>query len=181
MSNLEKFNTTLKDFDIEVGKLKAISDAYQKLQVLTVTYEGIVKKIDQSSKTLENLNNQQKEHLLTIEKKVGEQSNLIESKIEQIRKENKEFYKELESTIKIKLEDNRSEIKQLIENERTRIKEIFEIEFAKNTRELRQVIESESTKQTQLLLKNQNAIKISLWVVGVIAIILSAVIIFKLP
>ena len=68
----------------------------------------------------------------------------------------------------------------LIENERLRIKEIFEIEFAKNTKELRQVIEIEANKQTRLLLDNQKIIKISLWVIGTITIILCAMSAFKL-
>ena len=105
---------------------------------------------------------------------------LFEEKTDLIRKENKEFYKDIESTIKSKLDDNKSQIKQLIESERNQIKQIFEIEFAKNTKELRQVIEIETNKQTQLLLENQKAIKISLWVIGGLTLILSAMAVFKL-
>ena len=32
MSNLQKFNETLEEFNQEVGQLKAVSDAYKKLQ-----------------------------------------------------------------------------------------------------------------------------------------------------
>ena len=106
-------------------------------------------------------------------------SNLIEIKIEQIRKENKDFYKDLEGTIRIKLDDNKSEIKHLIENERARIKEIFEIEFAKNTKELRQIIESETNKQTQLIIRNQKGIKISLFVLGGLTVLLITSLIIK--
>ncbi len=173
MSNLQKFNTTLEDFDKEVGKLKAVSDAYQKLEGLIVSYDEISKQFEKNSKTLGEINDLHKGHQEKVEK-------ILEEKTEQIRKENKEFYKELESTIRIKLDDNKSEIKQLIENERTRIKEIFEIEFAKNTKELRQVIESETNKQTQLLFTNQRAIKYTLWVIGGMTIILSALAVFKL-
>jgi CHASE3 domain sensor protein len=107
-------------------------------------------------------------------------SKLVEEKTDQIRKENKEFYKDLESTIKIKLEENKSQIKQIIENERSQIKEIFEIEFAKNTRELRQVIEAETNKQTQIILENQKVIKLSVWIIGGVSIILGAIILFVL-
>ena len=191
MSNLQKFNTTLEDFDKEVGKLKAVSDAYQKLQALTGAYDQISKQFDQNSKALDNINELQKaqqakvaQSLVEIEnvnkQNKSELSKLIEEKTDQIRKENKDFYKELESTIKIKLDDNKSQIKQIIESERTRIKEIFEIEFAKNTKELRQTIESETNKQTQLLLGNQKVIKISVWVIGGLTILLSALAVFKL-
>jgi CHASE3 domain sensor protein len=104
----------------------------------------------------------------------------FEEKIYQIRKENNEFYKEIESTIKIKLDENRSQIKQIIENERNQIKQIFEIEFAKNTKELKAVISIESNKQIQILTNNQKTIKISLWIIGGLTIILSALAVIKL-
>jgi ABC-type transporter Mla subunit MlaD len=191
MSNLQKFNTTLEDFDKEVGKLKAVSDAYQKLEGLTVAYNDISKQFDQNSKALDKINELQKAQQEKVTKSLNdlensnqqnksELSKLLEEKTDLIRKENKEFYKDIESTIKSKLDDNKSQIKQLIESERNQIKQIFEIEFAKNTKELRQVIEAETNKQTQLLLDNQKVIKISLWVIGGLTLILSALAVFKL-
>lgn len=172
MSNLQKFNNALEDFDKEVGKLKAVSDAYQKLQGLIVSYDKISQQFEQNSKELEIIGKD-------IEKSLSEISNIIEKKTEQIRKDNKEFYKDLASTIKIQLDDNKSQIKQLIENERNQIKQIFEIEFAKNTKELSQVIETETNKQTKILLDNQKVIKISLWVIGGFLLILSLIMVFK--
>jgi len=191
MSNLQKFNTTLEDFDKEVGKLKAVSDAYQKLQSLTVAYDEISKQFDQNSKTLDKINELQKVEQENVIKSLAdlentnklnkiELSKLLEEKTDQIRKENKEFYKDFESTIKSKLDDNKSQIKQLIEYERNQIKQIFEIEFAKNTNELRQTIETETNKQTLILLDNQKIIKISIWVIGSLTLILSALAVFKL-
>lgn len=173
MSNLQKFNTTLEDFDKEVGKLKAVSDAYQKLQELIISYDKISKQFDQNNKALEDINK-------GIQKSISEISNLVDKKTDQISKENKEFYKDLAATIKIQLDDNKSQIKQLIENERNQIKQIFEIEFAKNTKELRQVIETEINKQTNIFLDNQKVIKISLWVIGGVTLILSALAVVKL-
>lgn len=165
MSNLQKFNTTLEDFDKEVGKLKAVSDAYQKLHGLIVSFEKISQQFDQNKKALESINKD-------IEKSINEIFNLVDKKTDQISKENKEFYKDLAGTIKIQLDDNKSQIKQLIENERNQIKQIFEIEFTKHTKELFQVIETETNKQTQLLLDNQKKIKISLWFLGGLTFIL---------
>jgi alanyl-tRNA synthetase len=191
MSNLQKFNTTLEDFDKEVGKLKSVSDAYQKLEGLIIAYNDISKQFDHNSKALDKINELQKAEQEKVTKSLNdlentnkenksELSKLLEEKTDQIRKENKEFYKDIESTIKSKLDDNKSQIKQLIESERNQIKQIFEIEFAKNTKELRQVIEIETNKQTQLLLENQKAIKILLWVIGGLTLILSAMAVFKL-
>ncbi|MBN1182179.1 MAG: hypothetical protein JXB49_07820 [Bacteroidales bacterium] len=173
MSNLQKFNTTLEDFDKEVGKLKAVSTAYQKLEALVDSYGDISNQFEQSVKMLENINELHKGHLEKVE-------NILEENTELIRRENKDFYKEFESTIRIKLDDNKSQIKQLIENERIRIKEIFEIEFAKNTKELIQVIINETNKQSQILLSYQKSIKISIWLLGGVNLFLCAMAIYKL-
>lgn len=173
MSNLQNFEEILQSIELESKKLKAISEAYQQLEGLTVSYENISKQFEKNSKALDNINK-------NIEKSIKGITNLIDGKIDKISSENKDFYKDLAATIKIQLEDNKSQIKQLIENERNQIKQIFEIEFAKNTKELRQVIETETNKQTQLLLDNQKAIKISLWVIGGLVLILSALAVFKL-
>lgn len=173
MSNLQQFKTTLEDFDMEVGKLKAVSAAFQKLEELVISYDKIGQQFDQNSKELENINK-------NIEKSINAISDLVDKKTDQISKDNKDFYKDLAGTIKIQLDDNKSQIKQLIETERNQIKQIFEIEFAKNTRELRQVIETETNKQTLLLLDSQKGLKTSLWIIGGLTIILSTLAVFKL-
>jgi len=105
---------------------------------------------------------------------------LIETKIEQIRKENQTAYKDLEHFLRIKLNENKTEIKQLIEHERQQIKYMFEIQLAKNTQELKQSIETESAKQTQQLSANQKTIKISIWAVGVLILAVFAFLLWKL-
>jgi ABC-type transporter Mla subunit MlaD len=183
MSSLQKFKETMEEFDSEVEKLKAVSDAYQKLQGLTVAYDGISKQFDENSKNLDRINESQKTQQAKVVQSlheiegVSKQSkeelaSIIEDGADLIRKENKDFYKELESTIRIKLEDNRSQIKQLIESERVQIKQILEIEFTKNTKELSNVFETLVNKQTKELLEGQKNIKVSIWVIGAIIILL---------
>lgn len=187
MSNLQKFNQTLTDFNQEVEQLKDVSKAYQKLEQLTESYNTIIKQFEENSKALDKINELQKaqqekvvQTLTEIEnanvQNKSEISKLFETKADQIRKENKDFYKDLESTIKIKLDENKSEIKKLIENERNQIKQIFELEFAKNIRDLKSEIE----KQTELLSKNQKTIKMLIWIFGGITIVLCALAVFKL-
>ena len=162
MNNLQKFNQTLEDFSQEVEQFKDVSEAYKKLQRLTEIYGEITKQFEKNNKTLGELNELQKVQQEKFAK-------LIEEKTDQIRKENKEFYKDLEGTIKIKLDESKSQIKQLIESERNQIKQIFEIEFAKNTKELKQVIRAE-TKTTKILL----------WILGGLTVILTALSVLKL-
>ncbi|MRM86247.1 hypothetical protein D1Z98_12115 [Riemerella anatipestifer] len=175
----------------KVEQLKDVSAAYKKLQQIIETYNQIIKTFEENSNTLDKINEFQKVQQEKVVKSLAEietankqnkteLAKLIEGKTDIIRKENKDFYKDLESTIKIKLDDNKSEIKKLIENERNQIKQIFEIEFMKNTKELRQVIENETNKQTQLLADNQKTIKISIWVIGGLTLIMSLLALIKL-
>lgn len=191
MNNLQKFNQTLEDFSQEVEELKDVSEAYKKLQRLIGTYGEITNQFTENNKTLEKINELQKVQQERVNKSLAELENvnkqnkielvkLIEEKTDQIRKENKEFYKDLESTIKIKLDENKSQIKQLIEIERSQIKQIFEIELAKNTNELKQTFEAEIQKQTNMILKGQKSIKISLWIIGGMPLILSILMFLKI-
>lgn len=191
MSNLQKFDQTLEDLNQEVEQLKGVSSAFKKLHQLIETYNTIIRQFEENSKTLYNINELQKAQQERIVKSLVEIENfnsqsktelakLVEEKTDLIRKENKEFYKDLESTIKIKLDDNKAEIKNLIENERNQIKQIFEIEFAKNTKELMQVFEKESERGRRLLDESQKIIKTSVWVIGGLTLILSLLTVIKL-
>ena len=191
MSDLQKFNQTLEDFSQEVEQLKDVSSAYRKLERLTETYSEITRQFAENSKTLGTIIELQKvqqekvsKSLVELEKTYAQNiatlTKIIDVKTDQIRWENKQFYKDLEGTIKIKLDENKSQIKQLIENERNQIKQIFEIEFAKNTKELKQVVETKISKQTQLLSNRQRTIKILIWIIGGLSLIVSALASYKL-
>lgn len=173
MSNLQKFNNTLEELNLEVEKLKAVSGAYKKLESLTQTYDEINGLFKENNLKLTDINQR-------IDLSLADIVKVIELKTDLLRKENKEFYNEFENTIKLKLNDNKSEIRQLIESERNQIKQIFEIEFAKNTQELKQKIENGILKQTEVLLKSQRGITIAIWVLGGVSIILSGLAFVKL-
>ncbi|AYL94254.1 hypothetical protein [Mucilaginibacter celer] len=192
MSNLQKFDDTISEFTKEVGKLKDVSLAYQKIKELTINYGQIAKQFDANSQELGEINalfarqheklNEHIADLIEVQKKGRQEFNkLFTEKIELIRKDNKSFYTDLESTVKIKLDDNKSQIKQLIEHERSRIKEIFELEFARNTQELKKLIQSQSEEQIRKLIAGQNVIKYSVWaVMGLISVVI-LLIILKIP
>ena len=195
MSSLQKFNEILEDFNQEVRRLKKGSSSYEELQQalkrLIETYSEIIKQFEENNKTLGKINEFQKVQQEKVVKSLTEIENtnqqnkaelkkLVEEKTDQIRRENKDFYKDIEGTIKIKLDENKSQIKQLIESERNQIKQIFEIEFAKNTKELRQVIEKEVYNQTQMFTNKQKTIKILIWIIGGLSLILSVLAVFKL-
>ena len=104
-----------------------------------------------------------------------ELNSTLEEKIDIIRKENKEFYRDLESTIKIKLDDNKSQIKQLIESERLQLKQIIE----STIKQSEEKINSNIGNVSELHSKSANTLKWSIWIIGFISIILLALIVFK--
>jgi hypothetical protein len=212
MSNLQKFNNTIEEFDKELIKLKDTSEAYQKLQGLVTSYAKINEQFIKNSKSLEEFaaHQQQKQEELSkslvslqdenktgneeikkqnesfeknfslLIQKLQEENKInkeevkkqnesfeknITSLVEKLRKENKDFYLDLEKTVKIKLDENKSEIKQLIESERYKIKEIFETELSKKTDEI---------------LSKQKDLQTVFWIMGVILVILNVVVLVKL-
>ncbi len=180
MNSLQKFNQILDDLNKEVEEFKDVSETYKKLEQLIHSYNTIIDQFKENNKILNKVNDFQKSQYEKVTKSLTEIENinnknknelkkLFEEKVDKIRSDNKEFYKDLESTVKIKLDDNKSEIKKLIENERIQIKQIFEIEFAKNTKELNQIIQIETKK-----------IKFLLWLIGTLTLILSLLSAIKL-
>lgn len=148
-SKLERFDATLTAMEAELDKLKQTSDAYQRLQTLAVSYQLIVKKQEEYSSQLEELvlaqvkkhqaleaaladieasNKKHYEGLRELGAEIGKAQT---EQIDHLRKENKSFYLDFEQTLKIKLGENKSEIKALIEAERSKIQEILVAELDK--------------------------------------------------
>lgn len=179
MSNLKKFEETLGSLDLEVNRLNAVSQAYEKLENLVASYDTIISKLKQNNTTFNKIKDEQNKHLDNIEdnfKKINksihqaslELNSTLEDKIDTIRKENKGFYRDLESTIKIKLDDNKSQIKQLIESERLQLKQIIETTVKQSEEKINSSIVTHSELQT----KAMNTLKWSIWIIGFISIIL---------
>ncbi len=186
MSNLKKFEETLGSLDLEVNRLNAVSQAYEKLENLVASYDTIISKLKENNTTFIKIKDEQNKHLDNIEenfKKINKsiyQANLalnstLEDKIVTIRKENKEFYRDLESTIKIKLDDNKSQIKQLIESERLQLKQIIESTIKQSEEKINSNIDHHSAIQA----KAMTISKWSIWVIGFITIMLLALLTYK--
>lgn len=186
MSNLKKFEETLSSLDLEVNRLKAISKAYEKLEDLVASYDSIIAKLKENNATFVKIKDEQNKHLISIEenfKKIDknihhanlELNSTLEERLDAIRKDNKEFYRDLESTIKIKLDDNKSQIKQLIENERIQLKQIIETTSQSLERSLSSKIDEYSISSKKAL----NLNKWSIWILGILIIGLLSFFIYK--
>lgn len=173
-SKLERFNNTINDLEGELTKLRSTSQAYLKLQELSSSYKLIIDQFDQNSLALEGLvkrqtskneevkqtlntitndNNKNYQQLKILNNEVGKNLN---ASLEGLRKENRQFYLDFEKVVRIKLDEHKSEIKQLIENERLRIKEI---------------IDGKIDKQTDLLIQNQKKTNNMILIFGIVSIL----------
>ncbi|MCW3463485.1 hypothetical protein [Chitinophaga nivalis] len=143
MSSLQKFNSTLEDFDKEITKLKSVGEVFNEIRALAASYETVIGSIAQSNAALENVLQQHLTFQDNVKDKIREMAaqqalyktdlqQLLESKIadlreqqkkfekvlteevEQLRKENKQFYRDLEETLRIKLSEHKSEIKKFV-------------------------------------------------------------------
>jgi len=179
-NKLEKFDNTLNNLEEEVESLKGTAAAFKRLQRLTLTYEQIKSKFDKNSKLLEDQisrqllndgeiqkslgllmseNDSNYKDLQETHDKVGKGIESSISKLEKslnisldsLRKENKQFYLDFEKVVRIKLDENKSEIRQLIENERLKIKEMV-VSAAKEQTNLLM----EKQKKTNNLVVSQN-------------------------
>ncbi len=142
-SKLDRFNNTLNDLEGELVKLRDTSKAYMKLQELSSSYKLILDQFEQSSSALQDLakkqvvkhheiknlldeisgeNEKSYQQLKALNDEIGKSLNLS---LEELRKENRQFYLDFEKVVRIKLEEHKSEIKQLIKNERLRVKEMI--------------------------------------------------------
>ena len=89
-----------------------------------------------------------------------ELSKTLDTNFEIISRSNKDFYRNVGDTLRIKLEDYKSEIKRMIEGERVQIREMIE-------------------KENQKSLKEQNKIKILLYCLLGLVLLLFVFSIFK--
>lgn len=89
-----------------------------------------------------------------------ELSKTLDTNFETISRNNKDFYRDVGDTLRIKLEDHKAEIKRMIEAERVQIREMIE-------------------KENQKSLKEQNKIKILLYCLLGLVLLLFVFSIFK--
>lgn len=187
MSTFKEFDNTLEELETEVGKLKTVSDAYQKIQGLVTSSAVVTQQLEVTHKNLDDIRIGSLEAQISIAHSISKLEEthqalanktnaLIENKIEEIRSENKSNYREIEDTIKRRLEDNRLEIKLLIESERIQIKEIFKTELASKFN----LLEVEWKKITDQLAEKQKQTRTMILALGTVTILISAAILIKL-
>lgn len=165
MNNLQRFNQTLENLDLEVEKLQNTSEIFSKFQDIVAEYKLINQKIEENNKILQEINISHKNI-----------STNIDEKIEKIISKNKTFYQDFESTLRIKLDETKSEVKHLIENERLLIMRIVETELSK----VEQNLNKEIIKNSNVIIAKNETNKNILFGILIIVIVLLGFFLYKL-
>jgi len=147
MSSLAEFNDTLASLEKEANKLEDVTGAYAKIAALVSDYERIQNLLTKSVTSMQGAQQEleaQEKMILekiasikglqesarkNLEELLSDRISLMDEAVEKMRKQNKEFYIDLERTLKIKLEENLSELKRLMESESQKFKQAVEQAF----------------------------------------------------
>lgn len=132
---------------------------YEQLRVLSNEQKSDIEE------TLDNITNNNQENYKELKSLNNDNQKELNTSLEELRKENRQFYLDFEKVVRIKLDEHKSEIKQLIENERLKVKEI---------------IDNKIDKQTDLIMLNQKKINTITLVFGITSTLLLIGILIKL-
>lgn len=191
MKSLEEFDQNLESLGGEIAKLKSIREAYQKVAELSVGYIQIVDQLKNAIQSVDSTKESISEFLDETKLSVTVQQNLIEKKLDEVKStidikqnsiekiisnkmdevndSNKHFYKDFVDTVQIRLDNNKGELRQLIEHERSETKSMIDDQ----TKTFEKFQNNQMAKIEQQINSTRN---ISLWF-GVGMVILCLVII----
>lgn len=137
-----KVDKLAKDYETATLALKANSG---KLEAISKEHQTFQQGIQKTLSSVESQYQKNKQDLATLfaEKIANFQSETqtqvksfeknLTGDVEELSKNNKQFYKDFEDTLRIKLGENKSEVRQLVEAELNKIKESFATELEKRT------------------------------------------------
>lgn len=119
MKALEDFDLLINEFESEVENLKSIKEAYSKLANLVDSYEAAITNIQSASSSISSADSKLSESLLQqhklLEEGIKKFTDLLIQKNNELVDSNKKFYYDFANTVQTRLEDNKMQIKQLID------------------------------------------------------------------
>lgn len=175
LDNMEKQVLDIEKLNGVYQKVDKLSQEYasatatlkensEKLGIISKEHQSFQQNIQHSLTEIETQYQQNKQDLTDfLAGKIGDLQTEIKGQIknlddgltkiiEEMSKNNKQFYKDFEDTLRIKLAESKSETKLLVESELSKMKENFATELEKKTLTIQQQNESIIKKQGRLLL-----------------------------
>lgn len=141
----------LRDLEIKINEIRNKNEQFQN-SILEQQKELSATIVQQFLQLKTQQSEDKKAITASLETKINEikkqnedfKNNLIDI-VERLHRENKQFYKDIEDTIRIKLQENKSEIERLVEAETKKLKEVFTEALIKQTNEIQKQQKSQIT------------------------------------
>jgi len=126
MENLEKLNNAIKDLEEQSNDLKEFNKVYSEIAKLKSDIKDNLKLLREYNKGFESISVNINDNLENSKKQFENLESDLLKKINELYRDNKNFQKELDSSINSRLEKNKSDIQVEIRNEGIQIQRTFE-------------------------------------------------------
>lgn len=184
MNKLEDFNKQVEALGQELTNLQAVSAAYQKISALAKEYEEIKKNIATAVSSLEKSSLVLISEKELLEKKMQGLVKLVDEKIEALNADTKRNYNDLTTTVQTRLDNNKMEIKQLIDqdSQSTRVqicdlkRDVYD--YRKEAQEAQYVTREMITTEFAKLLNQIDILKRIVIILGVLSLMIIAALAF---
>ena len=161
MADLEKLDNAIKELEIQSNALKAFNKVYSEIDKLKSDISSNLLLLKQNNDSLDSVATEIKSNLEKFNKRlIRVESKLLEN-IQELYQDNKNFQKELDSSIVSRLDKHKSDIQVEIRNEGTQIQRSFENALTLNFNNM----ESKIKEQFSLQNKQLSAIKVLAFII----------------
>jgi len=152
MVNTQELNNSISELEVEVEKFRSISDIFSDLNIMKTELKEIMSECSSSSKNISS-----------IISKLDNKLSIYETLFQNLLKDNKTFYKELEDNVNSRLSKYNSDIQVVIRDSANQMQKSLEIELTQNFNKIQ-------SEQKEILLK-QNKQFLFLKILMIISII----------
>jgi len=161
MADLAKLDNAIKELEEQSNDLKEFNKVYSEIGKLKSDISENLKILKENNDGFESLSTSIQERLKSSKNQLEKLEFELIKKIQEHYQDNKNFQKELDSSITSRLEKNKSDIQVEIRNEGTQIQRAFENTLTSSFNNMESKLKEQFAGQTKQL----NTLKILLFVV----------------
>ena len=173
--DLEKLDSVVNELDQNSKKLKDFVAVYSEISTLQSSISLNLELIEENNKNLNSVSDVIKKKTEENSKQLKATNDFLELKIEELYKDNKSFQKELDETLKTRLEKHKSDIQLEVRNEGAQIQRSFETILNSNFNSMESKIKTYFEVQS----KELKTLKILLFLMVAIIVVLGLVLYLK--
>lgn len=175
MADLEKLVKTIDELEEQSKSLQDFNLVYTEIGKLKGDIESSLEVLNTNNSHLNNISSDIKGELNKFHSKFETIENTLFEKILELYKDNKNFQKDLDSSLNTLLKKHKSDIQIEFRNEGTQIQRAFETTLTSKFNEMESKLKLNFEAQS----KHNNVLKVLLFVVIVICLGLGGVMYFK--